>query len=110
METGPLKLADNPGFLTGLQDWKKDLKKKPDKRSVLAPDPRALNRQDEELMRLLDAMLGPGGYMKYVSALRGQRGSGAPLPPQAPPVPSPTPTPRTDPQLVEAGWLAGGGR
>ena len=98
--------SDKPAFLPDLRKWADD----PAGAGVRAPDPRMMGRDDEEFMRLLDQMLGPGGYMKYVSALRGQRGSGAPLPPQAPPVPSQTPTPRTDPQLVEAGWLAGGGR
>ena len=77
--------SDKPTFLPDLHKWVND----PTAEGARAPDPRLMGRADEEFMRLLDQMLGPGGYMKYKSALNAQRGVAAP---PAPPAPTMTPT------------------
>jgi hypothetical protein len=80
---------DNPDFMPNLHAWGKDRDKR-------IPDPRQLGRDDSDLMTILDAMLGPGGYMKYLSALNKQRESAQAVTPTPSPTITPTPTPQSD--------------
>ena len=91
LNTSPQKLADNPWFLDQLGRWgrgEKDEMGKPFK----APDPRKLNRTEDELFYLIRAMFDSQKYAQYASELESQKPSGA----APPPMPPPTPTPGND--------------
>lgn len=86
----PLMIRDNPWFMQDMHAYGGD-------QSLNAPDPALLNREDDEMMKVVMAMLGPTGYIDYINKLKQQRkdaGTKAfarPGAPPKPPQPSPTP-------------------
>jgi hypothetical protein len=55
----PQPLYDNPWFMDQVYAYGKD-------QSNPIPDPSLLERDPSDIMRIMDAMLGPGGYMKFL--------------------------------------------
>ena len=87
-----------PEFMPSLHDWGAD-------RSLDAPDPRQVGLEDTDMFKILRAMLGSGGYMEYLAALKKQRDkAGAPAPTPTPAPPSPSPTPNDIQRGLERGY------
>jgi len=55
----PQPLYDNPWFIDQVYAYGED-------QSKPIPDPSLLERDPSDIMRIMDAMLGPGGYMKFL--------------------------------------------
>ena len=55
----PQPLYDNPWFMDQVYAYGED-------QSNPIPDPSLLERDPSDIMRIMDAMLGPGGYMKFL--------------------------------------------
>ena len=83
---------DKPEFMPSVHSWGQS-------QSGRVPDPRSLGRDSSDLMKIMDAMLGPGGYMKYLSALKAQREKAGT---------TPDPTPTMSPTAIPGGALPGG--
>ena len=88
----PQPLYDNPWFMDQVYAYGED-------QSNPIPDPSLLERDPSDIMRIMDAMLGPGGYMKFLRDFnnkkkkKGKRPGSAvePTPTMAQPTPTPKP-------------------